>query len=104
MKPYHGIFIAISAWIATLVLWRIWAKHCNWLGPESDPPRPKTKYLHYKGGIYEVLHLATHTETGEPMVVYYSVKHNSTWARPVKEWTRPLTRSRRRRFSLMDLA
>lgn len=28
------------------------------------------KYRHFKGNVYEVLHLATHSETGETYVVY----------------------------------
>lgn len=28
------------------------------------------KYKHFKGGVYEVMDLAFHTETEEPMVVY----------------------------------
>lgn len=28
------------------------------------------RYLHYKGNEYELLHIATHSETGEKLVVY----------------------------------
>lgn len=30
---------------------------------------------HYKGNEYKVLTLATHTETGEAMVVYQDISH-----------------------------
>ncbi len=44
-------------------------------------------YLHYKGGLYVVLSSATHTETGENLVIYFS-KDNSThwWARPASHF------------------
>jgi len=45
------------------------------------------KYRHYKGNLYEVLYLATHSETLEPMVVYralYGVK--GVWVRPASMW------------------
>ena len=41
------------------------------------------RYRHFKGGEYTVLALATHTETGERMVVYQSLSDTSAvWARP----------------------
>ena len=45
------------------------------------------KYRHYKGNFYEVLSLATHSETLEPMVVYralYGV--HGVWVRPAEMW------------------
>jgi hypothetical protein len=45
------------------------------------------KYRHYKGNFYEVLSLAIHSETLEPMVVYralYGV--NGVWVRPAFMW------------------
>ena len=46
---------------------------------------PKTgKYRHYKGNEYEVLGTATHSETGEKLVVYrplYGAR--GLWVRPV---------------------
>jgi hypothetical protein len=39
----------------------------------SLPPLPRTpvgRYRHYKGGEYEVVGVARHSETLEPMVVY----------------------------------
>lgn len=39
-------------------------------------------YRHYKGGSYEVVALATHSETHEPMVVYRSQETAQAWVRP----------------------
>lgn len=39
-------------------------------------------YQHYKGGVYRYVGMATHTETGESLVVYKSLVHGSLWARP----------------------
>lgn len=44
------------------------------------------KYRHYKGGVYEVLGCATHTETGEVLVVYTD-EHSKLWCRPEKMFT-----------------
>ncbi|MBQ7040026.1 MAG: DUF1653 domain-containing protein [Clostridia bacterium] len=44
-------------------------------------------YRHYKGNLYKVLYLATHTETEEKLVVYQDLKDESkVWARPVSMW------------------
>ena len=50
------------------------------------PPLPATpvgRYRHYKGGEYEVIGAARHSETLEPLVVYRP-SYNSTgwWVRP----------------------
>lgn len=43
------------------------------------------KYKHFKGGLYEVVCTATHTETLEDMVVYKDNKEK-TWVRPEAMW------------------
>jgi len=49
----------------------------------------KGKYLHYKGGKYEVIDVVIHSETLEKMVLYkalYDSKefgNNSLWVRPL---------------------
>ncbi len=50
------------------------------------PPLPDARpgrYRHYKGGEYEVVGVARHSETLEPMVVYRPL-YNATglWVRP----------------------
>lgn len=50
------------------------------------PPLPDIalgRYRHYKGGEYEVIGVARHSETLEPMVVYRPL-YNETglWVRP----------------------
>jgi hypothetical protein len=50
------------------------------------PPLPLTpcgRYRHHKGGLYEVIGVARHSETLEPMVVYRPLQGNSGW------WVRP---------------
>jgi len=42
------------------------------------------KYRHYKGGNYQVIGTARHSETGEPLVVYRCLDDNdSLWVRPL---------------------
>ncbi|MFG6467838.1 DUF1653 domain-containing protein [Roseateles sp. BYS87W] len=47
--------------------------------PELTPGR----YRHYKGGEYEVVAVARHSETLEPQVVYRPLYNDSGW------WVRP---------------
>ena len=42
-------------------------------------PLPKQVYKHYKGGTYEVVSMATHSETGEKLVVYKSLNFGSVY-------------------------
>ena len=47
------------------------------------PPTPTGRYRHYKGGEYEVLGAARHSETMEPLVVYRPLYHaTGLWVRP----------------------
>lgn len=42
------------------------------------------KYRHFKGGEYEVLGLATYSETGEQLVVYRALYgERGLWVRPL---------------------
>jgi hypothetical protein len=54
---------------------------------DSDlPPLPATplgRYRHYKGGEYEVIGTARHSETLEPLVIYRPLYNASGfWVRP----------------------
>lgn len=40
------------------------------------------KCRHYKGGMYEVVGLAHHSENLEELVVYRSLSDGEMWARP----------------------
>lgn len=45
------------------------------------------KYRHYKGGMYELLFIAKHSETCEPMVIYRALYgEGGCWARPAHMW------------------
>ena len=47
------------------------------------PPTPTGRYRHYKGGEYEVIGVARHSETQEPLVVYRPLYNDTGW------WVRP---------------
>ena len=50
------------------------------------PALPATRlgrYRHYKGGAYEVIGVARHSETREPLVVYRPLYNKTGW------WVRP---------------
>ena len=45
------------------------------------------RYRHFKGGEYEVLGVASHSETLEPMVVYRALYgEGGLWVRPANMW------------------
>lgn len=45
------------------------------------------RYRHFKGGEYEVLYVAAHSETLEPMVVYRALYgERGVWVRPASMW------------------
>lgn len=53
---------------------------------ENEPIRPG-RYRHFKGREYEVLCVATHSETREPMVVYRALYgEHGVWVRPASMW------------------
>ena len=47
------------------------------------PETPLGRYRHYKGGEYEVIGVARHSETHEPVVVYRPLYNATGW------WVRP---------------
>lgn len=48
--------------------------------------RPKRGELfkHYKGGIYQIIGYAKHTETEDKLICYKSFKDPTIWARPLE--------------------
>ena len=55
--------------------------------PDADlpalPDTPLGRYRHYKGGEYEVVGVARHSETSAPLVIYRPLYNASGW------WVRP---------------
>jgi len=47
------------------------------------PPTPLGRYRHYKGGEYELIGVARHSETLAPLVVYRPLYNATGW------WVRP---------------
>lgn len=49
---------------------------------------PLGKYRHFKGGEYEVIAIAKHSETLEAMVIYRALYGNGDfWVRPLSMWS-----------------
>ena len=58
----------------------------------SESIRPG-RYRHFKGNEYEVLCMATHSETGEEMVVYRALYgEGGVWVRPAAMWDKTVER------------
>ncbi len=63
------------------------------------------KYRHFKGNEYEVICIAKHSETTEPMVVYRALcGDHSVWARPASMWNEVVERDGKtyQRFTKME--
>lgn len=59
---------------------------------EQETIRPG-RYRHFKGGEYEVLYVAVHSETLEPMVVYRALYgERGVWVRPASMWNETVER------------
>lgn len=51
------------------------------------------RWRHFKGGEYQLLGLARHSETGEDMVVYRALYgEGGLWVRPAAMWQEPVER------------
>lgn len=60
------------------------------------------RYRHFKGKEYKVLHIATHSETREEMVVYRALYgERGVWVRPASMWNEVIERDGKtyRRFT-----
>lgn len=54
------------------------------MNDQTNAELPMGKYRHYKGGEYEVLDIARHSETEELMVVYRPLYGDrDLWVRPL---------------------
>lgn len=63
------------------------------------------KYIHYKGNKYEVVALATHSETLEKMVIYKALYGDGKlWVRPADMWNEivDLDAAKVKRFTYID--
>jgi len=67
-------------------------------------PKPGEKWNHYKGGLYEIITLAKHTETDEIMVIYKSLLFGTIYCRPFEIWYDVVTWEQRRvkRFTISE--
>ena len=51
------------------------------------------KYRHFKGNAYEVIAIATHSESMEPMDVYRALYgEHELWVRPLSMWNEQVNR------------
>ena len=54
---------------------------------------PNGRYRHFKGKFYEVIGIARHSETEEPMVVYRALYgEGGIWVRPADMWVETVER------------
>ena len=60
---------------------------------EAKRQIPPGRYRHFKGNEYEVLDIAQHSETEEPMVVYRALYgRHGLWVRPAEMWLETVER------------
>ena len=65
------------------------------------------RYRHFKGREYQVLGVARHSETEEPLVVYRPLYgEGGLWVRPAAMWSETVERDGKtyRRFTLVEAA
>ena len=60
---------------------------------EAKQTIPLGRYRHFKGNEYEVIGIARHSETEEPMVVYKALYgEGGLWTRPATMWNESVER------------
>ena len=72
---------------------------------EAAADIPPGRYRHFKGRDYEVIAIARHSETEEPMVVYRALYgERGVWVRPAGMWNETVERGGKtyRRFYCLD--
>ncbi len=57
---------------------------------EERIPLPGERYKHYKGGTYEIITMATETETQDKVVVYKSINFGSVYVRSLAIFNSPI--------------
>ena len=63
------------------------------------------RYRHFKGNEYEVIGIARHSETCEPMVIYRALYGDGgLWCRPASMWNETVDREEKtyKRFEKID--
>ena len=72
---------------------------------EAAAAIPPGKYRHFKGNFYQVIGIARHSETTEPMVVYRALYgEGGLWVRPAAMWLETVERDGKtfRRFERVE--
>lgn len=59
-------------------------------------------YRHYKGGLYQIITWARHSETKELMIVYGDVGGENIWVRPARMWIETVSPDMQR-FTLLGM-